>query len=170
MNQEHKLVDAYKRMLEHVHDALENVAHKTRPSLHEAVEEAGERLTAAGEITREEGERLGNYLKRDMEDAARFMLETNEDFREWLSIDLQLVENQLLEKLMGIADRTRVELAQLDRQAREASLYHAGEIAAPGTLQCVNCGQVIHLHTAGHIPPCPKCHQRTFKRIPSAVM
>jgi len=38
-------------------------------------------------------------------------------------------------------------------------------VAMPGTFECLNCGERVHLHKAGHIPPCPKCHHTEFKRV-----
>ena len=42
---------------------------------------------------------------------------------------------------------------------------HAGEITAFGTLQCKSCGEVIHLRGPGRIPPCPRCHGTTYRRL-----
>ncbi|MCP4126955.1 MAG: zinc ribbon-containing protein, partial [Gammaproteobacteria bacterium] len=90
--------------------------------------------------------------------------ETGEEFRNWFSFDLELIENRLLEMFANVADRTRVELDALAERAREAAFYHTGEITGPGTLICTECGKALHFHKAGHIPPCSKCHATSFKR------
>jgi len=63
-----------------------------------------------------------------------------------------------------VADHTRLEWANLERQAREADLYHSGELTGPGTLTCCACSQTLNFKKTGHIPPCPKCHTTRFSR------
>ncbi len=165
---EHRWQDAYRNMMQRVRDYLEQA--EQRLHLHEAVDGARDKAVELGELTREEAEKIGDYLKRDVEDTAMHMAESREEFRDWLALDLSLMERQVVEMLLGIADKTSVELGQLREQAVEANLYHTGEMAAPGTLQCIECGHLLHMKTTGHIPPCAKCRGTTFKRIPSAVL
>ncbi len=49
---------------------------------------------------------------------------------------------------------------ELDKRAHP----HTGEIIGAGTLVCDQCGEKLHFHKAGKIPPCPKCHGTTFHR------
>ena len=63
-----------------------------------------------------------------------------------------------------VADQTSQALRGFAEQAREASVYHTGEITAPGVLACTACGETLHFHKTGHIPPCPKCQATTFRR------
>ena len=41
---------------------------------------------------------------------------------------------------------------------------HTGEVTGAGTLVCDKCGEKLHFHKAGKIPPCPKCHATQFHR------
>jgi len=159
-----RLVDAYERMLERVDQALETAEKSAIPSLRKALDNAKEKAVELNELTREEAEKLGHYVERDMKEAARYLADTGDEIREWWRFDLKQIERQLLDMFASVADKTRVELERLAGQAREASLYHTGEVSGPGTLVCVDCGKELHFHKAGRVPPCPKCHGTRFKR------
>jgi hypothetical protein len=159
-----RMTDAYERMLERVDEMLEKAEKNTIPNLKKSIEHARERAVELNELTREEAEKVATYVERDMKDAAHFLLETGEQFREWWRFDVKLIENRLLDMFANVADKTRVELEKLAGEAREASLYHTGEVTGPGTLVCIGCGKELHFHKAGHIPPCPQCHGTRFQR------
>lgn len=160
-----RLVNAYERMLEHVDSMLDKAEKNTLPSIKKSIDTAREKAVELNELTREEAEKVAAYLERDMKDAAHFLSETGEEFREWFKFDVQLIEARMLEMLAKVADRTRLELDRLADRAREGVLYHTGEITGPGTLVCTQCGKELHFHKAGHIPPCPKCHATEYRRI-----
>jgi Zn finger protein HypA/HybF involved in hydrogenase expression len=68
--------------------------------------------------------------------------------------------------LKTAADQTELEWLKMKMQAAdERPVYKTGEVAAPGTFECRKCGERIHLHAPGHIPPCPKCAHTEYKRI-----
>ncbi len=159
-----RMAAAYERMLERVDDVLEKAEESALPTLRKALDQAREKAVELGELTREEAEKIASYVERDMKDAAEFLAENTDGFKEWLRFDIQLIEKRLLEMFAGVADRTRVELARLAENAWQASHYKTGEITGPGTLVCTECGKALHFHKAGHIPPCPKCHGTTYKR------
>ena len=160
-----RLVQGYDRMMERVKDMLEKVEHETPPRLRQAIEFAKEKAVELEELTIEEAERIGNYLRRDMEDAAEYLAsEEVEDLKAWFRFDVELIEQQLLEMFLSVADRTRLDMLDLEEQLEEAREYHTGEITGPGTLVCINCGERLHFHKTSHIPPCPKCHETKFSR------
>jgi hypothetical protein len=161
-----RLVDAYENMLERVDEMLGRAEKNALPTLKRSIEHAREKAVEMNELTREEAEKVAAYVERDMKDAAHFLTRTGEEFRDWFRFDIQLIENRLMEMFATVADRTRVELESLAERAREASLYHTGEITGPGTLVCTKCGKELHFHKAGHIPPCPKCHATEYQRGP----
>ena len=105
-------------------------------------------------------------MERDIKEAAQFLTETGEQFREWWRFDLKLIETNMLEMFANVADKTRLELEKLANQAREATYYHTGEVTGPGTLICSECGKALNFHKAGHIPPCPQCHATRYRREP----
>ncbi|OOG27569.1 hypothetical protein B1C78_03620 [Thioalkalivibrio denitrificans] len=159
-----RLAHAYDRMLERVRHAMETAEQRAAPTLEEALKHARERAVEMGEITREEAEKVAHYVREDLHDMAEYLNETSKDYRDWFRMDLQLIEAKIMDLLGSIADRTRVEIAEIAARAaiRER---HTGEIAGPGVLACINCGEELHFKTSGHIPPCPKCKGTKFQRI-----
>jgi len=114
-------------------------------------------------LTAEEIDQVSEYLKRDLRDAASYIVETGEEFKTWLGFDLSLIGERMRELFSQAADQTTIELKQLQEQAQLAG-YHTGEITGPGTLVCDKCGEELHFYKPGHIPPCPKCHGTVFHR------
>jgi len=154
-------VRAYRRMLERAREILEN---ETRPSLKDAVERARKSTVELGEVTREEADHVAGYLQRDLHDAGDYLSRTGRELREWAQIDLSMVEHGLVDLFVRAADRTRLEMEAFNRELKSGPLYRSGEMTGPGTLRCGNCGQLMHFHEPGHIPPCPKCHKTEFRR------
>jgi len=159
------LIHGYNRMMERVKAVFEKVGHETPPRLRQAIEYAKEKAVELEELTLEEAEKIGNYLRRDIEDAAEYLAgEDAQELKAWFRFDVARIEDQLLELFLSVADRARLDMLDLEEQLEEASEYHTGEITGPGTLTCINCGATRHFHKTSHIPPCPKCHESVFMR------
>jgi excinuclease UvrABC nuclease subunit len=78
---------------------------------------------------------------------------------------LQAIElKRIIEAFSNVADKTRLELAQLATQAKIAQQYHTGEITTVGTLSCESCATTMNFKKTSRIPPCPKCHKTIFVR------
>jgi len=148
------LVEAYETMLERVSKSIETAEQTTIPALKKNIEH----------VTRDEAEKIGAYLERDMHDAGDFLAQTGEEFKNWVRVDLALIEDRVLEMFTSVADKTRVELGALAERARQVSLYHTGEITGPGVLVCTSCSKEIHFRKTGHIPPCAACRGTEYKR------
>ena len=159
-----RLVDAYEAMLERVHEAADNAEQKTVPWMREALADARDKAVELGELTREEAEKVSRYVERDLHEAASYIADTGQELRDWLSFDWQLMQNRMLDMFAGMAEQTRAALKGFAEQARQARLYHTGEITAPGVLQCTECAEELHFKKTGRIPPCPKCNGTDFKR------
>ena len=162
--QNERLIHAYNRMMERVKLTLDQAEHKTLPLLHDSIEQAKLRAMGLGELSNEEADRVGEYLKRDLQDAGGFLADTGHELRDWLLFDIELIEDRLLDMFSAVADKTRLELLALADRAARASQYHTGEITTLGTLACTDCGELLHFYGTGHIPPCPKCHNTVFVR------
>jgi len=157
-----KLVSAYHQMMTRVKDSL---SHTTTKTLNQRIEVAKDKAIELKELTFEEAEKIGNYLQRDLEDAANFIVTTNQALADWMRFDLELIEDRLLEMFSLMVDHTRVELDNLAEQARQATEWNSGEITGPGTLACTTCGKNLHFHKPDYIPACPNCGAISFKRI-----
>lgn len=159
-----KMVDAYERMLEHTQEMIEHAEKETVPAVREILQKARDNMVELGELTREEAAKVADYVERDVKDAATYIADTGEDLRKWWRFDLDLIEQRMLDTFSAVADQTSLQLRNWAEQARQATLYHTGEVSGPGALTCTACGAEMHMHKAGRIPPCPKCHATSFKR------
>jgi len=159
-----KLVHAYNRMMERVKDALKQTEKNTLAALHYNIDLAREKAVELGELSREEAARLADYLRRDLEDAGEYLADSGAELSSWLQFDVELVEDRLWEVFTAAADQTKLAYLDLAQRAQRASEYHTGELTTVGTLRCSACGELLHFHGTGHIPPCPKCHSTRFTR------
>lgn len=159
-----KLVHAYERMLEQTHDTIEKAQKESVPKFREMLEKARDNMVELGELTREEADKVSEFIKRDIEDAASYIAETGQELREWWRFDLQLIERRMMDAFTRVADQTSLQLAQWAETARQMSLYQAGEVTGPGTLVCDRCGAETHFVKAGRIPPCADCGGTSFRR------
>lgn len=164
MSDENRLVTAYNHMLDSLHSWLEKAEEKTGPLLERGLEKAREAASDLGELSREDIDKVSSWLKRDLDAAGDWLGENTDEFRDTLDFDMQLAESRLLEMFSSVADRTTLELKELEYQANLVGEWHTGEITGIGSLTCKGCGEVLHFHSTGHIPPCPKCHGTAFKR------
>ncbi len=163
-NSQEKLIQAYNTMLGRVKDGLKDVEEHALPPIKELLNKAAETASELGELTREEAEKISDYLKRDLNEAGEFLSENGRQLKEWLKFDLEFAEVQLAELFASVADRTRVELDALAERARRVGIWHTGEITGIGILICTECGEKLHFEKTGRIPPCPKCHGTSFKK------
>ena len=156
-----KLTVAYNLMMERARailgEAEKGAAH--------AIDAAMEKASELGELSREEAEQVADYVRRDLHDAADFINESGSELRDWLRFDLDVVEQRIGEMFATMVDHTREELDKLEKMANAVGEWHTGEIVGIGTLECKGCGEQIHFHKTGHIPPCPKCRGTRYKRV-----
>lgn len=150
----------YDELLKKAHDFLEEADKEFGPRIEYAISRAKEGVSELEELTVEELDELGECLQRDIVDAAEF----DGDLREWLQFDVDLIESQVLGWFSTMVDHTRLELDRLRENAIRYGEWHTGEITGIGTLQCKTCGELLHFHKSGHIPPCPKCKGSRFSR------
>lgn len=160
-----KLVEAYNTMMLRVSETLARATHEAGPKLRQAIEAAEEQAEALGELTREEALKIGDYLRRDLQDAGEYLAgPEDEELASWLRFDTLLIETKLLDMFLSAADQAKLDMLDFEEQLIESTQYHTGEITGPGTLVCDNCGELLHFHETGHIPPCPKCHGTIHNR------
>lgn len=163
-NDKHREVRGYERMLERLRHSLNDAGEETGPRLRRGLARARAELVELGELGHEEADRIADWLRRDLEEAAAYTARTERDLGDWFRMDLQLIESWLWDHFRRVADDTRLEWQQFEADVAERSTYHTGEIAGPGTIICQACGEELRFAHAGHIPPCPSCHGSVFAR------
>lgn len=158
------LIAAYERMHERAIALLDKTTQEILPSVVEALESAKEQAIHLGELSKDEAELIHTYVKRDLHDAGEYIKQQRGELTDWLRFDAEQLEKKIWDSLSLLVDKTTIELEQLKARAKQLSEWHTGEITGPGTLVCSACGEHLHFHKTGHIPPCPKCHTTIYKR------
>jgi hypothetical protein len=158
-----KLLRAYNEMRDAVKSAWHEAEEKTLPNLKQALEKAEQKTSELGELSREEIQKLSDYLQRDIHDAANALADNGKQLADWLEFDLDLAESKFGEWVAKVANPTTLELQLWKEQAKQGE-WHTGEITGAGTLVCDACGEQVHFEKSGHIPPCPKCKGTVFKK------
>ena len=164
-NTQTRLGEGYERMVERARAALEHAKEDTLPQVRQIIDQLEDKAVELGELTREEAQRLGEYLHQD---AAEYLSYTGKSLGDWLNVDLDVAEARLMDMFSLVVDHTRLEFEQLAERARRSQELHTGEIAAPGVLRCTECEHQMHLRSPGHIPPCATCHGTVFQRVSRA--
>ena len=90
---------------------------------------------------------------------------------QWLKFDLALLEQSVVERLLAVADRSRIDYELLREQLDHGEeQYLSGEVTVPGTLRCLHCSTQQQLHHTGRIEPCVDCGGLVFERpLPTRV-
>ena len=159
-----KWLRAYDDMMVRVKTAIEEAEEHTFPAIKRYIANARDTAVELEELTKEEAEKIAYFLERDLEDAGRHMAESGHELSDWLRFDIGLIEDRLLEVLLKVADHTRLDMLQFERDIEEGPPYNAGEVTGPGTLVCNVCGEVIRFHSTGYIPECPACGHTVYHR------
>jgi hypothetical protein len=157
--------EAYELLLERALGEREKQAEGiTESRLHQALERSRERAVELGELSRDQADSIYKALVKDLRAAGEYIARTGDEVREWFGFETDVLEVRLLELMRRGADQTTEELLELKEQAEAATTYVTGEVTGPGVLVCVACGERLHFHKAGHVPPCPKCQGSVFER------
>lgn len=158
---------AYNRMLARVESRLAEVEERTWDQLQHEIEEAVEFEQDVAELTRDELNLLGAYLRRDLSHLLGFVSGTGDGVAEWLGIDLEWIEDWLAERLLSIADPTRMDTLALQQKLQDSDPdhYFAGELAMAGVLRCLNCGHMVTLSDTTRLEPCERCESHYYERV-----
>ncbi|OOY35425.1 zinc ribbon-containing protein [Solemya velum gill symbiont] len=166
----HDMVDAigvaYERMLERAIENSHKISDRSGHFMHDAVDKAHERAVELNELTKDESERVAEYLKRDVEDAARYLQDTGDDLKHWLGFEREVFSDHILSLFAQAADQTTLALKELSNKAR--SNYETDDVVAPGIFVCSECGHRTQIKKAGVLPPCSECMGTIFTRDTSA--
>ncbi len=162
-----KLVKAFDHMVENVSQVIHDSEEALAPSVDEMVSNAQNLVHELFSLSKKESERLGKALKRDIKSVNKILNQQRKELKDWLSFDLMLVEDKLIELIAQAADKTWPDIRSFENEARQADVYRTGEVCSAGTLCCKNCAQTLNLSKTSHIPPCPKCQHTEFYRVVS---
>ena len=160
------LISAYNQMMQEMRDAFEH-ADPSDMSLQKALEQAKNQAAHIGEVTAEEAHEIGEYIKRDINDAAEYMMDTSAEFYDWLMLDIEIIERKVMDLFLSVADHTRIELEQFNRTKPEGAqipVYKSGEITGPGTLICESCGKAKPFLSSDENRDCKQCGNSRFIR------
>ena len=149
----------YEKMSKAVRENLEKAGELTEETLERALKESREWARQLREHYADDVPKVVEFLRRDFQDAIRL---TREQTRKKLDIDRLGVG--VLAFVQRMAQKAGSRLDSFASRLGERLTYKTGEIAGPGTLTCLNCGQQMAIETASRIPPCPKCRGTGFRR------
>lgn len=148
-------IGLYEKLASRTADLLE----ESRKTFDEALKKAKEELSSAGDFSREQTDRFGEYVRRDLKEnadkARNAVMKAVEPHR--LAAGVQSAYSRILTSTA----ETLTELAQRSEKVLE---YKTGEITSSGTLTCKGCEAEMHMTKTTRIPPCPKCHKTVFRK------
>lgn len=157
---------AYRRALDRLTERLEKAEERSWELIQQQIEDAVEIELTAQEMTRDEVDLLKAYLTRDLKQLGYYAHETGEGIAAWLNFDLNILESELVSRLIALADQTRVDQERLREQlANDNDEYMAGEIAAMGTMECQQCKAQEQLLDISLLTPCSSCGGTLFRRV-----
>lgn len=159
----HDPIDSMGKAYEFLLEKAQQKAHQSGAAIHQMIDELRGDIEAVTKYSEDEVVKLETYVKRDLNHAAEYMDKTGKDLKEWVGFDVALMKHEFWELFSSAADQTTKALYELKKQAASAE-YHTGELTGLGTLVCDECGEKLHFHKPGHIPPCPKCTSTHFHR------
>lgn len=138
----------------------------SRQAFETAMETAQTRLAAVGEFIAARGERLTEYLRRDLgphlQEQAPHVRHLGHEAGQRLHPER--LRDGTLASLATLLKSSGETLREWSQKADEAVIYGCGEITSAGTLTCLNCGHLIHLEATGQMSPCPACMSTRFRK------
>jgi len=143
-------------------DRAAELLQEGRKTIDEALKKASDEIASGGEYTREQAEKAGVYLRRDLSEVGRKLKQSRDTviaaaephrLAAGVQSGLSKLLNAAAEFLGDIADRSEKVLE-----------FHTGEVTSPGTLTCKDCGKELRLKSTVRIPPCPSCHKTAFRK------
>lgn len=152
---QHEEVGLYEKLASRTADLLD----EGKKTFEEALKKAKEELSSAGDFSREQVDKLGEYVRRDLKENADKAKEAVKKAVEpqRLAAGVQSTFSRILTS----AAETLTELAERSEKVLE---YKTGEVTSPGTLTCKECEAEMHMTKTTRIPPCPKCHKTLFRK------
>jgi len=152
---EQEEVGLYEKLVSRTADLLE----EGKKTFDEALKKAKEELASAGDFSREQADKLGEYVRRDLKENADKAREAVKK-----AIEPQRLAAGVQSAFSRILTSTAETLTELAERSEKSLEYKTGEITSSGTLTCKSCNAEMHMTKATRIPPCPKCHKTIFRK------
>lgn len=155
----------YDQLVDQVMDSLDGASEVTLEKLTSAVNEAVELEQTALDMSADEAALLKAYLMRDLKQFSIGVQKVGGALADWLELDLAVLEKGIVDRLMRVADKTRIEQELLREQLSHGEAhYAAGEIALPGQFVCTQCRAKQMLSESQKLQPCRDCSAVLFER------
>jgi len=122
-NVKERLQHAYQSFLENVEEFYD----KEKEDIGEAVAHARERLHEIEDFTAEEVEEVTHHFIENMADIGEQMTELREGVRDAIKLDTMYITTGILERLIKVADKTTVDLRQLNEEMARRIIENEGE-------------------------------------------
>ena len=110
-----KLVAAFEHMVESVHKSMHEAEEALAPTIDEMVHNAQHLARDVFTLTQEEAESLSATLKRDMHKANQVLNQQSKEIGDWLSFDIDLVEDRFIDMIARAADKTWLEFRAFEK-------------------------------------------------------
>ena len=153
--EEQEEVGLYEKLASRTADLLE----EGKKTFDEALKKAKEELSAAGDFSREQADKLGEYVRRDLKENAE-----KAKVAVIKSVEPQRVAAGVQSAFTRILTTAAEALTELAERSEKSLEFKTGEITSPGTLTCKDCDAEMHMTKTTRIPPCPKCHKTIFRK------
>ena len=128
------------------------------------VEQARERVSQTGELTRTEVDELTRAVRRDLEEFAISYGESQDELKD--SVFMRVIKESLWQELADITDKTQLEWREVFQDLRHHGVYQSGEVVGLGNLVCEKCGFTRAIYTPESLTRCPECGHDQFQRQP----
>ncbi len=156
--EEHADVGLYQKMADRAAELMK----EGRRTLDEALKKSGEEISSGGDYTREQAEKIGSYLRRDLTEVGNKAKQARDSVFEAVEPHRVVAGMQSgLSKLLRTAADALTEMAGKSEQVLD---FKTGEVTSPGTLTCKDCGKEMHFKSTVRIPPCSHCHKTHFRK------
>lgn len=157
-----KLEASYEKFAEKTKKFLEESRETTSESLNQAMDRVRQDLEKAGDITREEGEKIKAFLQRDLEQTSKDMKQLGTSTVDHLRPGS--VRTGFYNLMSYVGTHSSELFDKLAEKAEKQVTVKTGEICSKTKLKCKECETEISIHDSSKVPPCPKCHKTEFKR------
>lgn len=156
--EEHEDVGLYQKLADRTAELLKG----GRKTVEEALNKAGEEFAAGGEYSKEQAEKVRDYLRRDLSEISNKAKQAGEAVYEAVEPHRVAagVQSGLAKLLRSAADA----LGEIAGKTENVLEFKTGEVTSPGTLTCIDCGKEMHFKATVKIPPCPACHKTRFRK------